>query len=134
MQLRQSELERHFLAIVSQELGVPVPQSTIDAVHEAIESNSLCEANQWLIPLLQRLLNAHLTSEPIEIPWDYPGGEAGLANVLAELEGETWLHVDDYGEGVVWRLPAAGVEVFINRESETSIRNTHTYEVRRTVA
>jgi hypothetical protein len=133
MHVQMSELERRVLAIASRELGGPVPQSTADAVRESIESHHLWEANDWLIPLLQRLLDATPTPGPVEIPWGYPGGENGLANLLADLEGQTWLHVDDYGEGVLWRLPAAGLEVFISRESKASVRDSHTYEVRRAV-
>ena len=134
MQLRLFELERHVLAIASRELGGPVPQSTADAVRKSIESHHLWETNNWLIPLLQRLLDANPTSEPVEIPWGYPAGKSGLANLLADLEGQAWLDVDDYGEGVLWRLPVAGLEVFISRESAASVRNTHTYEVRRAAA
>ena len=134
MQLRLSELERHLLAVASWEIGGPVPQTTADAVRESIESHHLWEADDWLIPLLQRLLDASPTPEPVEIPCGYPDGVSGLANLLADLEGQAWVDVDDYGEGVLWRLPVAGLELFISRESAASVRDWHTYEVRRAVA
>ena len=128
------ELEQHLLAIASRELGRPAPPSTADAVRESIDGHSLWEANGWLIPLLRRLIDRLPTDGPVEIPWGYPAGENGLANLLADLQGESWLHVEDYGEGMLWRLPAAGLEVFISREAASSVRNAHTYEVRRVVA
>jgi len=133
MQLPPSELERHLHAIASREFGGPVPQSTADAMRESINDHHLREANDWLLPLLQGLLAGRPTSGPVEIPAGYPAGENGLANLLADLKAEPWLHVDDYGEGVIWRLPAAGLEVFICRETASRVRGAHTYQIRRLV-
>jgi hypothetical protein len=128
-----SDLERHLLALASRELGRSAPASTADAIGEAINDHHLWEANHWLIPLLRRLLDREPTTAPVEIPRGYPAGENGLANLLADLHAEAWIDVDDYGEGVFWRLPVAGLKVFISRESASSVRNVHTYEVRRAV-
>ncbi len=128
------DLERYVLTIASRELGHPAPQSTANAVRESIESHHLWEANDWLIPLLQRLIDRIPTAQPVEIPCGYPAGSSGLSNLLADLEAETWLDVDDYGEGVLWRLPATGLEVFISRESWITDPNADTYEVRQVVA
>ena len=129
-----SDLEQHLLTIASRELGYSAPQSTADAVRESIASHHLWEADDWLIPLLRRLVERIPTVEPVEIPAGYPAGENSLANLLADLDAETWLDVDDYGEGVLWRLPTSGLEVFISRESSSSVRDAHTYEVRQAVA
>ena len=129
--MRPSELERHLLAIASRELRGPVPQSTADAVRESIDSHHLWEANGWLVPLLEGLLDGTPTAEPVEIPSGYPAGESGLANLLADLAAEPWVDVEDYGEGVLWRLPAAGLEVFICREAASGVRDAHTYQIRR---
>jgi hypothetical protein len=101
-------------------------------VRESIDDHHVWEANDWLIPLLQRLVDGAPTLRPVVIPQAYPAGENGLANLLADLDAEAWMYVDDYGEGVLWRLPVAGLEVFICRES--GVRDGHTYEVRRAVA
>lgn len=123
-----SDLERHLLMIASRELGRPAPLSTVEAVRNSIDSHQLWEANDWLIPLLCRLIEGIGTSGPVEIPFGYPAGENGLANLLADLDGEPWIAVDDYGEGMVWKLPVAGIEVFVSRES--GVRDAHTYQIR----
>ena len=129
-----SDLERHLLTIAARELGHPAPPSTADAVRESIDAHCLLEASDWLVPLLRRLVGGVTTDGPVEIRWGYPAGENGLANLLADLNAEPWIDVYDYGEGMLWRLPVVGLEVFVSRESANSVRGAHTYEVRRAVA
>src|SRR4051794_1202593 len=86
-----SDLERLLLAIASRELGHPAPSSTAEAVRESINDHDLWKANDWLIPLLQRLVDGAPTVRPVVIPWGYPAGEGGLANLLADLKAETWM-------------------------------------------
>jgi hypothetical protein len=123
-----SALEEYLLVIASRELGYPAPSSTRDAIRESIDSHHLWEASDWLLPLLRRLIDGALTAEPVEIPSGYPYGENAFANLLLDLASEAWLDVDDYGEGLRWRLPVAGLELFVSREYRSDM---DIYSVRR---
>ena len=78
-------VEEKLLAIASRELGGAPSDETILAVREAVSDHALWEAADWLLPLLQRLIDGAPTFQRIEIPAGYPAGESGLANVLADL-------------------------------------------------
>lgn len=121
-------VEEMLLAIATRELGVAAPPKTVATVREATSDHALSEASEWLVPLLQRLIDGATTVQPVEIPVGYPHGESGLSNVLLDLASESWMDFDDCGEGSLWRLRRAGLEVFICREHSA---NWHTYEVRR---
>lgn len=121
-------VELKLLAVVSRVIGKPVPPDVATAVCNSMSAHSLSAAAEWLVPLLDRILVGSTTPQAVEIPAGYPGGESGLANVLADHAGELWADVEDYGEGAVWRLPSLGLEVFFCREHRA---DWHTYQVRR---
>jgi hypothetical protein len=124
-------VEAKLLELAARELGRPLRPEAARAVREAAADHALEEAAGWLAPLLDRLLAGTPTAGPVEVPAGYPGGAGGLANVWADLAGEPWVDVDDYGEGATWRLPRAGLEVFLCREHRAGVC---TYEVRRAAA
>ena len=68
--------------------------------------------------LLTDIMGRRVDKPRRKVPAEYPHGENGLANVLADIEQELFpLGVDDYGEGLVWTLPGCGVRVVVSRET-----------------
>jgi hypothetical protein len=112
-----TSLEEKLIQIATRESGQAPNLKTSEAIRESVHSHHLWLADQWLLPLLDMILASQLTGQPVEIPSGYPNGSSGLSNLLLDLQDEPWMQLDDHGEAAIWKLPVAGVEVFLDRES-----------------
>jgi hypothetical protein len=98
----------------------PLTDQGRDLLEIVVEDHGLSGPSppQWMIDLFGDILACRTAVPGRWVPDGYPLGESGLANVLADIEAELLpLGVDDYGEGVMWPIPAIGVRVVVIRES-----------------
>jgi hypothetical protein len=75
-----------------------------------------------MIQLFDDIRSRRIESTGRHLPSNYPFGENGLSNVLADIESELMpLGIEDYGEGISWPIPGCGVKVVILRETNASV-------------
>ncbi|MEZ0367869.1 MAG: ankyrin repeat domain-containing protein [Candidatus Sericytochromatia bacterium] len=73
---------------------------------------------EWMLALFDDILASRGDKPACDVPTGYPGGENGLANILADIHSQFLaLGVEDEGESVCWEIPSCGVTMFISRES-----------------
>lgn len=73
---------------------------------------------EWMVALFEDIAASRFNRPRQLVPGEYPRGEMGLANLLADIEDELFpLGIDDYGEFVHWPIPPFGVRVVISRET-----------------
>ena len=124
----QSELVDTLARLIEFVRGHPLKAKRRSALVELVGDHLVdAEAPEWMLVFLEDVLSGRAART--HIPTGYPMGENGLANILADIEVGMGmkLGIEDYGEGVHWKIPRHGIVVFICREALA--RDQHFYEV-----
>ncbi len=111
-----SQLTLALLPVLDSLAPGPITDKDRDFVELQVVDYGLCGPNppSWMIDLFQDIVNRNSSRPRRYVPDDNP-----LACVLLEIQDELFqLGIDDYGEDLIWALPAFGVRLIIIRETD----------------
>lgn len=110
----------HLSRIAVAAANVPISEDLRDRISEIVLEHGLLTPPEWMIAFFCLLANGVSTRTQMELPVGYPEGESGIANILADIDGDiTKIGVDDWGEGWQLDVRSLGVSVYVSHENGT---------------
>ncbi len=110
------------IVTVLQPLNPPVANLR-EQIEQLVAGHGLEEdPPRWMVDFFVWVAEGHEVFR-LEVPWEYPRGEGGLANLMIEIhDGVCPLQdYDDQGEAWYWRYEPSQVVITLDRESGANV-------------